>query len=106
MMAGFAAASHLAGLLIAITGLNFMTAATWAVLYTFTPESFPTAVRATAFGICSFLARLGGIAAPWLAGTLLEQGGPGVTAGFSVVCFLMAAAVLTIVPIETAGRGL
>ena len=36
------------------------------VVYLYTAELFPTEIRTTGFGSCSFVARLGGMLAPWV----------------------------------------
>lgn len=53
--------------------LNFNTAALWAVTYTFTLEIFPTALRTSAMGVCSAVARVSGILASFLGGVFLAQ---------------------------------
>lgn len=42
---------------------KFSITATYASIYTFTPELFPTVIRNTAMGFCSMIARFGGMAA-------------------------------------------
>ena len=41
-------------------------AATYATIYTFTPELFPTVVRNMAIGVCSTMARIGAISASYI----------------------------------------
>ncbi len=43
---------------------KFGAAAGFAVIFLYTSELYPTEIRSTAVGICSTLARVGGIAAP------------------------------------------
>lgn len=41
--------------------------ATFAVIFVYTTELFPTVIRDTGLGICNSAARLGSIAAPYIA---------------------------------------
>jgi len=43
------------------------------VVYTVTPEAFPTKVRSTAMGLCSVFNKSAGMIAPVLGAALLEQ---------------------------------
>ena len=58
---------------VAIAGKFFITV-TFGVVYLYTSEVFPTCVRATGVATASFFARVGGIAAGWLA--LLDAADP------------------------------
>ncbi len=40
---------------------------TYATIYTFMPELFPTVIRNTAMGVCSMIARVGAISASYIA---------------------------------------
>ncbi|ESO85015.1 hypothetical protein LOTGIDRAFT_131162 [Lottia gigantea] len=48
--------------------------AAFVIIYIFTIELFPTVVRNSSLGVCSFLARIGGLASPYIAdlGTLIS----------------------------------
>jgi hypothetical protein len=48
-------------------------AATYATIYTFTPELFPTVVRNMAMGFCSTMARVGAISASYIVMWLVNQ---------------------------------
>ena len=58
--------------------LSFMLLGAWGALYVFTPELFPTEVRATGMGWASAMARLAGMVAPpigiWLLDISLASG--------------------------------
>ena len=43
---------------------KFGAAASFSIVYLYTAELYPTVVRSTAVGLCSMMARIGGIAAP------------------------------------------
>lgn len=49
--------------------------ATYASIYTFTPELFPTVIRNTAMGMCSMFARVGAILASYISMWLVDQFG-------------------------------
>ncbi len=50
--------------------LSFMLLGAWGALYVFTPELFPTEVRATGMGWASAMARVAGIVAPFIGARL------------------------------------
>ena len=43
---------------------KFGATASFAVVYLYTAELYPTQIRSTAIGMCSMMARIGGFAAP------------------------------------------
>ena len=61
LVSGFATGAAKTG--VALTG-RFGIAASFDIIFLYTAELFPTVVRSAAVGICSTVARLGGIAAP------------------------------------------
>ncbi len=65
-ISGFAISTSQAAMVGCSLVLNFNTAALWAVTYTFTPEIFPTALRTSAMGVCSAIARISGILTSYL----------------------------------------
>jgi len=46
---------------------KFFASSSFALVYMFTAELFPTTIRSSAVGICSLMARIGGISAPQIA---------------------------------------
>ncbi|MCX5794568.1 MAG: MFS transporter [Elusimicrobia bacterium] len=88
--------------------ISFFNLGAWGVVYTYTPELYPTALRATGAGWASGLGRVGGILAPlvvgWIMGTF-----PGrqdlVFAQFAFVVFIGLLAVAFLGQ-ETKGRSL
>ncbi|MCH4167030.1 MAG: MFS transporter [Megasphaera sp.] len=65
--------------------MSFFNLGAWGVLYTYTPEMYPTAIRALGSGWAAGFGRFGGMAAPILVGVMLSQG-----FGFSGVFFMFA----------------
>ena len=56
--------------------LYFFTFLGYAAIFTIGPESFPTQVRSSGYGLVSIFSRCGGICGPLLAGVMLStQGG-------------------------------
>ncbi|GAA5953174.1 hypothetical protein JCM3765_007432 [Sporobolomyces pararoseus] len=71
--------------------VSFAATLMYAVIYSLTPEIFPTALRGTAGGIASALSRLAGIVAPLLTGALLSIN-ISLPLFLSAVCFFATAA--------------
>ncbi|GAA5975541.1 hypothetical protein JCM5350_002641 [Sporobolomyces pararoseus] len=71
--------------------VSFAATLMYAVIYSLTPEIFPTALRGTAGGIASALSRLAGIVAPLLTGALLAVD-ISLPLFLSAVCFFATAA--------------
>jgi putative MFS transporter len=88
--------------------ISFFNLGAWGVVYTYTPESYPTALRGTGSGWASGMGRVGGIVAPLVVGWILGTW-PGrqdlVFAQFALVVFIGLAAVVTLGQ-ETKGRSL
>lgn len=53
--------------------MSFFNLGAWGVLYTYTPEQYPTAIRALGSGWAAGFGRFGGMAAPVMVGVLLGQ---------------------------------
>src|SRR5206468_4971492 len=63
--------------------LSFFNLGAWGVLYSYSPELYPTAIRATGAGIAAAVGRIGGIIGPFLTPVLVPSlGQTGVFAMF------------------------
>ncbi|MBT9281823.1 MAG: MFS transporter [Hydrogenibacillus schlegelii] len=71
---GFGQASSIAALLGFGAALNFFNLGAWGALYAYTPELYPTALRARGAGTAAAIGRLGAIVAPYAVGWLLGRG--------------------------------
>lgn len=86
--------------------LSFFMNGCYAGLYAYTPEVYPTRLRATGMGTASAVGRIGGIAAPIIIGTSYAQlGFGGVFTMIMSVLLLAAVSVLTF-GVNTTGRTL
>ena len=54
--------------------MSFFNLGAWGVIYTYTPELYPTAIRALGSGWAAGFGRIGGMLAPMLVGILLASG--------------------------------
>ena len=71
--------------------MSFFNLGAWGVIYTYTPEQYPTSIRALGSGWAAGFGRIGGMLAPMLVGVML-------TAGFGMgTIFLMFASVFVII---------
>ena len=86
--------------------LSFFNLGAWAIVYTYSPELYPTAIRATGAGIAAAVGRLGGIIGPFLTPVLVPTlGQSGVFALFMVLLVVTALNVWALAE-ETKGRSL
>ncbi|WP_374442169.1 MFS transporter [Pseudomonas panipatensis] len=86
--------------------MQFFLFGMWAVLYTYTPELYPTSARATGSGFASAVGRVGSLLGPTVSGLILPVAGQGGVFSLGALCFLLAAAVVWGFGIETRGRTL
>jgi len=85
---------------------SFFNLGAWGVTYAYTPELYPTAIRATGAGWANAVGRIGSIVGPYFLGVLLAYGNQEMAfLAFSVVQ-LISAAVIIIAAHETMGKDL
>lgn len=85
----FGNADSLTMLLISGAFLSFFNLGAWGALYAYSPEQYPTSVRATGTGMAAAVGRIGGIFGPLLVGSLLTAG-----QGFGVIFGIFCGAIL------------
>lgn len=81
----FGHASTAAALMMCGSVMSFFNLGAWGVLYTYTPEQYPTAIRALGSGWAAGFGRFGGMAAPMMVGALLAR-----SFGFASVFYMFA----------------
>ncbi|MBY0255017.1 MAG: MFS transporter [Methylobacterium organophilum] len=85
------------GLLATATLLmSFALLGTWGALYAFTPELYPTELRATGMGSAGAMARLGGLLAPTVLAPVIASGFGLALCSFAALLVLAAVLTLTI----------
>jgi putative MFS transporter len=94
----FGTAESLTGLLTAGILLSFFNLGAWGALYAYTPEQYPTAIRATGAGMAASFGRIGGILGPLVIGYLsaARLSFPVIFGVFFVVTMIGALAVLAL----------
>ena len=70
----FGSATTAVGLLTAGAFLSFFNLGAWGALYAYSPEQYPTQIRATGSGMAASVGRVGGIFGPLLVGWMLTAG--------------------------------
>src|SRR5438552_16873451 len=79
--------------------LSFFNLGAWGVVYTYTPELYPTSVRATGAGVAEAVGRVGGIIGPYLTPVLF----PAIAIKGTFARF-MALLVITAAPVPLLGE--
>ncbi len=80
--------------------MSFFNLGAWGVIYTYTPELYPTAIRALGSGWAAGFGRIGGMLAPILVGVLLGHGAP------MNLIFVMFASVFVVISIIVLSLGI
>ncbi len=86
--------------------LSFFMNGTYAGVYAYTAEIFPTAVRTTGAGLASAIGRIGAIISPILVGYLYPNFGFAGVFGVTTSVLLLGAAAVVLMGIPTQGRSL
>ena len=86
--------------------LSFFINGTYAGVYAYTPEIFPTELRATGTGTASAIGRLGAIASPVLVGWLYPHFGFGGVFGTTTAVLLIGALAVMVMGVKTRNRSL
>ena len=87
-------------LLISGAAMSFFNLGAWGVIYTYTPELYPTHIRALGSGYAAGFGRIGGIIAPALVGSMIASGFQ-----FSIV-FALVASVFVAISVVVLSLGL
>lgn len=95
-----------AGIMASGVLLSFFMNGTYAGVYAYTPEVFPTDVRATGAGMASSIGRLGAIAAPILVGYVYPILGFGGVFGATTFVLVIGALAVVVMGVPTRGRSL
>jgi putative MFS transporter len=86
--------------------LSFFMNGTYAGIYAYTPELYPTAFRATGMGVASAFGRLGGLSAPIVIGYAHPRIGFGGVFVITTVVLAVGALAVAVLGIATAGKSL
>jgi MFS transporter, putative metabolite:H+ symporter len=93
-------------LIVAGLCMQFCTFGMWSALYAYTPELYPTHVRATGTGFASAIGRIGSLIGPSLIGFILPTAGQSGVFALGAGAFALAALVVLVLGEETRGRTL
>ncbi|AFM40009.1 sugar phosphate permease [Desulfosporosinus acidiphilus SJ4] len=88
--------------------MSFFNLGAWGIIYTYTPELYPTRTRATGSGWAAGFGRIGGILAPIVVGEMIGKFQNGAQAVFILFALVLVAVVLDVVILgeETKGQSL
>ena len=86
--------------------MQFFMFGMWSVLYAYTPELYSTGARATGAGCASAVGRVGSLLGPYIVGVILPAMGQGGVFALGAGSFVIAAASVGLLGIETKGRSL
>ncbi len=85
--------------------MSFAFLGTWGALYAYTPELYPTGLRGSGMGTAGAVARVGGLLAPSLLGSVIAQGF-GVAIGLFAALMILGALATLLIGVETRNRSI
>ncbi|WP_066639725.1 MFS transporter [Desulfolucanica intricata] len=100
----FGSADTLIVLMTAGIFMSFFNLGAWGALYAYTPEQYPTKVRATGVGMAAFIGRVGGVLGPLLLGYLVAAEMT-FTVIFSIFCIVTLIGAFTVLILGKETRG-
>ncbi|WP_088188178.1 MFS transporter [Desulfosporosinus sp. FKA] len=97
-----------AAILISGSLMSFFNLGAWGIIYTYTPELYPTHARATGSGWAAGFGRIGGILAPLVVGDMIGKFHLGTGSVFGLFTLVLIVVVLDVVILgeETKGQSL
>jgi putative MFS transporter len=93
-------------IMLAGFSLSFFMNGTYAAIYAYTPELYPTAFRTTGMGVASAFGRIGGLSAPIVIGATFARIGFGGVFLITTVVLILGAFSVALLGIGTAGKSL
>jgi len=93
-------------LIIAGLCMQFFLFGMWSALYAYTPELYPTRIRATGTGFASAIGRVGSLIGPYVIGIILPSAGQAGVFALGAGAFILAALAVLVLGEETKGRTL
>lgn len=84
--------------------LQFFIYAMWSAVYAYTPELYPTRMRATGCGLSSAIGRVGALLGPFIVGIVLVNYGVGTVFTMGASTFLISAVAILLLGPETKGK--
>src|SRR5256886_14099107 len=95
-----------AAITLAGFSLSFFMNGTYAGIYAYTPELYPTSFRTTGMGVASAFGRIGGLSAPIVIGYTFSRIGFGGVFLITTVVLVAGALAVALLGIGTAGKSL
>ncbi|RLI06336.1 hypothetical protein DRO24_05035 [Candidatus Bathyarchaeota archaeon] len=86
--------------------ISFFNLGAWGITYAYTPELYPTGMRATGAGWANSVGRIGGILGPYIAGVLIGWMGSTPLFILFALIHLVSASAVALLGIETRGVSL
>jgi putative MFS transporter len=95
-----------AAITLAGFSLSFFMNGTYAGIYAYTPELYPTTFRTTGMGVASAFGRIGGLSAPIVIGNTFSRIGFGGVFVITTIALVAGALAVALLGIGTAGKSL
>lgn len=102
----YGAATDETQLILAGLSMQFFLFGMWSALYAYTPELYPTQIRATGTGFASAFGRIGSLIGPYVIGVILPTAGQVGVFALGASAFVLAALAVLVLGEETKGRSL